>query len=771
MVWRRAYIYTGVVLAVLFIASPASALEMSSKRNCAICHVMWLDDFRTDKETLIEWQPGNVLMKDTQGVVSSEEMCYSCHDGYVMDSRYVTWKYNGHRTFVKPSKKVTVPADLPLSNKDEIYCGTCHTAHGGGSNTDASISGPLSFLRKDNIDSRLCGMCHRKESAFRQNNGHPTKTASYAIPEILFAAGSKRSKSRDQVICQTCHEVHGAKGNKLTVIENKNSELCTACHEKQGSLIQTKHDLRASLPDERNIKEQKPSESGPCGACHTPHNGAGKRLWARGLKSGNPASQMCLTCHDEKTGHKTTPIGKHSHPISVQFTSTGTAPKELPLFSANADRDSTGTVQCVTCHNAHRWDPDALPTLTTRGGINVEGDASNSFLRIANSSSSALCLECHIDKKQLITSDHNLVVTAPEEKNIQGSTARVSGPCGACHIPHNASAEHLWARNLSEAKDFVSQVCTGCHNQNGAAKTKLIGDNYHPVDVALKELHVTASLEPDAEILPQYDSNGNKVPEGKIVCITCHEPHSWEPNNSKPLLNYEFKNLEGNTTNSFLRKANFPSSNLCETCHVDKALVDGTDHDLSITAPEATNLLGQTVRESGQCGACHLVHNSPNQLKLWARPFGSISKNETIMSGLCTSCHSKGNSAEKGIPPIASHPRGKLINNIMRFNTEEGGYTPIFDDSGKEINVGDISCPSCHNVHRWSTAFEERGGQKDAGGNATETFRFLRIMSYNTVCSDCHGPDSISRYLYFHDPDKRPRALRPTTAGKILQPR
>jgi predicted CXXCH cytochrome family protein len=729
---------------------------------------MWLDDFRTDKETLIEWQPGNVLMKDTQGVVSSEEMCYSCHDGYVMDSRYVTWKYNGHRTFVKPSKKVAVPADLPLSNKDEIYCGTCHTAHGGGSNTDDSISGPLSFLRKDNIDSRLCGMCHRKEAAFKQNNGHPTKTASYTIPETLFAAGSKRSRNRDQVICQTCHEVHGAKGNKLTVIENKNSELCTACHEKQGSLIQTKHDLRVSLPDEKNINEQKPSESGPCGACHTPHNGVGKRLWARGLKSGNPASQQCLACHGEKTDHKTTPIGKHSHPIRVQSTSTGTAPKELPLFSANADRDSTGTVQCVTCHNAHRWDPDSL---TKRGGINVEGDASNSFLRIANSSSSALCLECHIDKKQLITSDHNLVVTAPEEKNIQGSTARVSGPCGACHVPHNASAEHLWARKLSEGKDFVSQVCTGCHNQNGAAKTKLIGDNYHPVDVAFTELHVTAGLGPDAEMLPQYDSNGNKVPEGKIVCITCHEPHSWEPNNSKPLLNYEFKNLEGNTTNSFLRKANFPSSNLCETCHVDKALVDGTDHDLSVTAPEATNLLGQTVKESGQCGACHLVHNSPNQLKLWARPFGSISKNETIMSGLCTSCHSKGNSAEKGIPPIASHPRGKLINNIMRFNKEEGGYTPIFDDSGKEINVGDISCPSCHNVHRWGTAFEKRGGQEDAGGNATETFRFLRIMSYNTVCSDCHGPDSISRYLYFHDPDKRPRVLRPTTASKILFPR
>jgi len=69
-----------VIFSLFVITSTAPAAEMRSKRDCAICHVMWLDDFRTDKKTLIEWQSGNVLMKDTQGVVSSEEICYSCHD-------------------------------------------------------------------------------------------------------------------------------------------------------------------------------------------------------------------------------------------------------------------------------------------------------------------------------------------------------------------------------------------------------------------------------------------------------------------------------------------------------------------------------------------------------------------------------------------------------------------------------------------------------------------------------------------------------------------
>jgi hypothetical protein len=54
----------------LVTVAPAFALEMSSKRDCVVCHIMWLNDFRTDKETLIKWEPANVLMKDTQGVVS-----------------------------------------------------------------------------------------------------------------------------------------------------------------------------------------------------------------------------------------------------------------------------------------------------------------------------------------------------------------------------------------------------------------------------------------------------------------------------------------------------------------------------------------------------------------------------------------------------------------------------------------------------------------------------------------------------------------------------
>jgi len=748
----RLYIYLLTTCIVLSLCSTAIALEKSSKRNCAICHVMWLDDFRTDKETLIEWQPGNVLMKDTQGVVSSEEMCYSCHDGYVMDSRSVAWKYSGHRTFMKPSKNVTVPAELPLSNKDEMYCGTCHTAHGGGSNTDASISGALSFLRKDNIDSSLCGMCHSKEAAFKKYNGHPTRAKLDSIPEILFAAGSKRSKTRDLVICQTCHVVHGAKGNKLTVIDNKGSALCTACHEKQMSLIQTKHDFRLSLPEAKNAKGQGPAESGPCGACHLPHNGSGKWMWAKPPILGERASQQCLACHSEDSELKIKHIGKYSHPINIELSANKSTSSRLPLFLENGSKNPAGKVQCFTCHDAHRWNPDS-PLLT--GGREVEGNGANSFLRISVDSSSILCTSCHKDKEQLITSDHNLEVTAPDEKNLQKLTAHVSGPCGACHIPHNASGKRLWAKPLSAEKDFTSQLCAGCHNPNGAAREKLTGNNSHPVDVVLKKSNTGLISEQFAEELPLYDKFGDQMVSGKVVCVTCHEPHTWDPKQDGPLENYGRKNMEGDEANSFLRIANFPSPELCKICHLKAAGVEGTAHDLSKTAPEAKNLLDQTVKISGSCGACHLVHKAPFKLKLWARPYGPITEKENIMDSLCTSCHSKGNIAEKKIPAIATHPAEKLLTSITTLAKEGTNYMPLFDVDGREKLVGNLSCHTCHDAHEWSPSLKGMAAGKGAKGTTEKGFRFLRNMSYNTFCMDCHGPDAIYRYMYFHVPEIR----------------
>ena len=134
------------------------------------------------------------------------------------------------------------------------------------------------------------------------------------------------------------------------------------------------------------------------------------------------------------------------------------------------------------------------------------------------------------------------------------------------------------------------------------------------------------------------------------------------------------------------------------------------------------------------------------------------------MNSLCESCHSVGGIAESKIPAVANHPKNRLINNIMRSDRTAIDYTPIYDKEGREINVGDISCPSCHNAHQWSPLKKKKGAGKNMEGNATTSF--LRNVSYNNICIDCHGLDALFRYKYYHDPEERsPGTIRPLKPG------
>jgi predicted CXXCH cytochrome family protein len=768
-----------VALAAFFLVPAFSsavfaALEKSSKKECALCHVMWLDVFRTNKETLIKWQPGNVLMKDTQGIVSSEEICYSCHDGYVADARYTVWKYNNHPVFKKPSKDVKIPSALTLSNKDELYCGTCHSPHSGreaapGASPEETIPGPLSFLRLPNVDSSLCEACHVNEAHFKQSNGHPVHTDKLKIPEMLFARGSVKAEKKDSVICETCHAVHGAKGRHITVMDNSQSALCTACH-KERIIAGTLHDARVTMREETNLLGQSVSESGPCGACHVSHKSAGYKLWARKSQPGNPASWICLSCHSgapenlNVEPNKIKGIGRYSHRLDINAVPKGQGKGSpapvgitLPVFSPGGIQQPEGTMQCFTCHAVHQWDPK---NPDNRGGKNITGDASNSFLRMSSSGSSALCVECHKDKRQVLSFDHNLILTAPEARNIRGDTAAVSGSCGACHIPHNAADKQLWARAVLRGNGVAPQYCTGCHAENGPAKKKLVGNHDHPVNVVSKGRDIPPAGR-IMELLPLYNEEGDTRGGDRIMCRTCHDPHIWSAGDKRTYpvgasgntKSRALKNVEGDARNSFLRLVASPSPDLCVVCHEDTALLVGTDHDLFIAAPTAKNRLGETVAEAGQCGVCHAVHNSGQERLLWAQAYGPVEENQHPMNSLCTCCHSKGGAAEDKIPPVATHPKGKLINNIFTFNNQTTGYIKIFDDHWKEVHVGDLSCSSCHSFYRWDHRTRTPGPGRKVEGNADTSF--LLTSSDNTVCVDCHGESSIWRYIYFHSLQKR----------------
>ena len=77
-----------IVLSAVFLLPPcAQAITRRADKECLLCHVLWFDAFKTDQKTLIEKKESSIVIAGSLGLASTEEMCVTCHDGYIVDSR------------------------------------------------------------------------------------------------------------------------------------------------------------------------------------------------------------------------------------------------------------------------------------------------------------------------------------------------------------------------------------------------------------------------------------------------------------------------------------------------------------------------------------------------------------------------------------------------------------------------------------------------------------------------------------------------------------
>jgi hypothetical protein len=179
--------------------------------------------------------------------------------------------------------------------------------------------------------------------------------------------------------------------------------------------------------------------------------------------------------------------------------------------------------------------------------------------------------------------------------------------------------------------------------------------------------------------------------------------------------------------------------------------VDKTEHDLVVSAPSSQNMAGRTALESGTCGVCHFVHNGRSDIVLWSRGFGA---GNNIMETMCNSCHSPEGSAKSKVPPVYLHPREKLV--TVKAPNQKGmpDYFPLFHgNTGKPVTAGNLSCPSCHNVHQWDPAIPAGGTGVKTEGDASNSF--LRTPASFALCRECHGQDAPLKIKYYHDPARR----------------
>ena len=678
-------------------------------------------------------------------------------------------------------------------------CSACHVPHKG--------KGLKMWARPvdgtEDPMAALCLSCHNQKGIASK---HTTGKYSHPVGVEISRLGVKvdlptfdssglklLNVSAGKVSCASCHNPHqwspgdvlqkgevGEKGTSQTRFlrraNGEDAELCKTCHEDKWRISQSKHDMRYMAPDAKNSQGQTVSESSICGACHIVHNANAERLWARSDLGGNGTGYAaCLGCHNKEGLAKNKTLGKHSHPLNVPIKSLGitashnnwqldsetnnkpadkTQLKALPLYDDTGHQvDENGRVGCGSCHDPHSW--STLAYKQVKEPARLEGDTDSSFLRIADQSQSTLCVNCHVQKKSVYLTKHDMTYEADDylkkvdKRNIDGENKldnvigdSIAGTCMHCHRPHNAKGPALWARNKGEAAAPIAALCTDCHQQGGLAENKLPGEHTHPLQVNSESITHSKNI-------PFFDEQGNRDHKnGRVDCASCHNPHQWDPQNRhniSPAIAAE----NGSTTTSFLRLTADNNSQLCVSCHADKKSIIGTDHDLSVTAPGASNTLQQERKQSGVCGQCHIAHQSKEGLYLWARP---LSPKGDPLEQRCRSCHTADGIAAAKIPQQTRHPQQI---NIWSPELRKEIYAkdvpdiPVFDKQGRRTAFGKLTCASCHNPHRWQADKNQPGSGEMKEGDAMGSF--LRSNnSENIVCQDCHGNESIYRYKYFH---------------------
>ncbi|WP_456473377.1 cytochrome c3 family protein [Desulfolithobacter sp.] len=726
-----------VLFILLLLSGPARAEDTSveaprnpsSAKECALCHYRWIDTF------FIDGRGSDLVPYQAEKVVASAEICFSCHDGSVVDSRDRVYNDRRHPVNRPPPPDMEIPSTFPLDENGFMQCATCHTAHGVPS--EMGIEKTI-FIRASNENSAMCRMCHSDKTGGPDRGNHPVDTTRLDISPELVRMGGVVGTEKNQVICETCHSVHGAANDKFLVDSaSGGAHLCLDCHADKAGILGSSHDLRTTAPQSVNLKGKIPEESGVCGACHLVHGGSRVVLWGREMpdkSSGSTSQDFCLSCHREQGVAPKKLLSGFSHPLEVPLFDKGMQP-ELPVYDLRGQAVSLdrGVLTCATCHDPHRG------TTQKTGARGKEH-----FLRQAVTPSPDLCRQCHPKEALVERTDHDLLASGKDLTNIQGASPPQSGPCGVCHLIHNSGNKELWALPLSASRRSPpsESVCLSCHNRRGIASKKVIRRYSHPVNIDPARRKISTTL-------PLYDRNDfRKDDKGIMTCLTCHDPHRWDHREKKVRFT---AGMEGDARNSFLRLPASPSPILCGDCHKKKRYVEMTEHDMIVMAPASTNIKGQRPLESGTCGACHIVHNSRNKVRLWARKFG---RGAGIMDRMCKSCHRRGDLAESKVPRVDSHPEGMLITNVGRNIEGKPNYFPLYDNrTGKKVTVGDIACASCHEVHQWDPRYDRIGAGVNVEGRATNSF--LRKQTYSIMCIDCHGLDALFRFKYYHNSKQR----------------
>lgn len=698
-------------------------------RSCTVCHIEWIEPFSRGLPTEIGEPPPSTTELPS---VSRSEMCLSCHDASVVDSRRRVWLEHGHQTGMTPPASMKVPSHLPLAD-GKIACRTCHSAHTGGK-FEADFRTAV-FMRVANVASELCISCHQDKTRGPEFGTHPIGGMPWPIPKTLVDAGAKVGPNPRELTCQVCHTPHGSKVDHLLVMGTSSNQLCLNCHDqmrpgmfREGGA--TEHPLSPHVkPEQAAAVAAMGTKLGPddkliCLSCHKLHHGKGGRfMLADELTDGG----FCIQCHSEKTPvlgslhdlRTNHPEEKNRLGMTPQFGGPCSACHMFHRYARSPEPSKLdpGGGKCITCHQTGRCAESKVLGAANHPGAHCvdchdpHNPARENFVR---AESKNLCVKCHQEQMRLVGGPHDYRKTG---ETWPAESLAAQDTCFSCHRPHGDEATGLF--RMAGAAGGSDAGCRVCHaNYVWGAEGSLAA--LHPREMKSGMAHGDLPL-----------ANAKEGDARGVGCRTCHNPHVAAAENPSMLRAGEDQTPQ----------------TLCTTCHTEATALAFTSHS-------ATGLTKAGLKTATMCAPCHVVHGDTTTVdphRLWPKALAGEAAGHRAAEAHCTACHRDEGPAKR--PKIATHPE-VAMKAVAAVQVDRS--LPLWDKDGREDPEGQIACGTCHVPH--GQVLPE-GEAEFVGGLSRVEQKAARLMLRNfrppNLCTTCHGGDALRRFLYFHDPLRR----------------
>ncbi|MCL4474649.1 MAG: cytochrome c3 family protein [Nitrospirae bacterium] len=321
-----------------------------------------------------------------------------------------------------------------------------------------------------------------------------------------------------------------------------------------------------------------------------PGTGAGRHF----QRIDNNMDQMCKDCHAYRDVASPT-VTQMSHPVGVSIPGSG-AYQTPP----NLDLDSSGNVQCQTCHTPH---------YTDSGGAN--SGAGDGYL--LDDTLKDVCYECHTFSQTVHLSPTTGLLWPGGQ---YGSTyARVDGSGNLIPLENTSLGN-----NLQPVPAAFQGACINCHWPHGVRDDSPAGQFY-------PNLTVEQSVEQkDANNMAVLDTSQNPSPplpssDSNDLCLTCHDTQVYSTTEGRNLDAINWTAVQhgavaasgtnrGDLEDPYLTYSAGYSRNLvlaCTDCHTPH----GSGNIFLIR--ESINGRSVTVTTAGYwysiCDACHTINS------------------------------------------------------------------------------------------------------------------------------------------------------------------